>query len=406
MRIGSRRDGGMGMGQRDLLLQDVEELVASRRDAAAFPPALEERYERETGPRRARFLATIAVRTALIYNLFLVCEYLLAPDTFVLATGLHMFVVTPWILFVAHILPSVRSARWRETLAASTSLAIIAQILSIYCLTASPFAARYIYFAPVTFLAVVSVQRLPVAYGVRLAAVVFLLMASASQIRGGIPMEIAIANTMTFACIAGAIIDSSSLVWREQRRLYLLSVRDQLRAELSDSDANADALTGLGNRRYLDKRARALWEAAPMQVAAIIFDADHFKSFNDHYGHTRGDTCLKRIAACATAELRETSDVAIRLGGEEFLLLLVDTDAEVAEIVAERIRATIAALGIPHEGNPCGVVTASFGVASASTRNTSLATLIEAADAALYVAKSAGRNRTQRHDMLRQPVAA
>lgn len=394
------------MGQRDLLLQDVEEVVASRRDAAAFPPALEERYERETGPRRARFLATIAVRTALIYNLFLICEYVLAPDTFVLATGLHAFVVTPWILFVAHTLPSVHTARWREMLAASIAFAIVAQVLTIYCLTTSPFAGRYIYFAPVAFLTIASVQRLPAVHGMRLAALVFIMSAVASQLRGGMPAEIALANGMTFACIAGCIINSASLVWREQRRLYLLSVRDQLRAELSDSDANADALTGLGNRRYLDKRARALWAAAPMQVAAIIFDADHFKSFNDSYGHTRGDACLKRIAACATAELRETSDVAIRLGGEEFLLLLVDTDAEVAEIVAERIRATIAALGIPHEGNPCGVVTASFGVASASTRNTSLATLIEAADAALYVAKSAGRNRTQRHDMLRQPAAA
>ena len=119
------------MGQQGLLLQDVEELVASRRDAAAFPPALEERYERETGPRRARFLATIALRTALIYNLFLICEYLLAPDVFLLATILHLLVVTPWILIVAHVLPSVRAARWREILAASITVAIVAQVLAI-----------------------------------------------------------------------------------------------------------------------------------------------------------------------------------------------------------------------------------------------------------------------------------
>jgi len=394
------------MPQSAIRLQEVEELVASRRGATSFPPALEERYERETGPRRSRFLAKIALRSAVIYNIFLVCEYLLAPDMLVVSATLHLCVVTPWILFVAHALPSVQSPGWRESLATSVTLAIVAQILVVYCLTTSPFAARYIYFAPVTFLTLASVQRLPTVYGFRLAAVVFLMMAVASQVRGGMQVEIAVTNAMTFACIAGAIINSNALVQREQRRLYLLSVRDQLRAELSDSDANADALTGLGNRRYLDKRARALWTAAPTQVSAIIFDADHFKSFNDAYGHTRGDTCLKRIAACATAELRETSDVAIRLGGEEFLLLLVETDVEVAEIVAERIRATIAALGIPHEGNPAGVVTASFGVASASTRAATLEQVIEAADAALYVAKSAGRNRTQRHDMLRQAAAA
>ncbi|MEI2734359.1 MAG: GGDEF domain-containing protein [Rhodoblastus sp.] len=394
------------MGQRGLLLQDVEELVAARREAAAFPPALEERYERETGPRRARFLVKTTVRAALIYNLFIVCEYLLAPDTFLLATALHLLVVTPWMLFVAHVMPSVSSPRWREGLAASIAVAMAAQVLTIYCLTTSPYVARYIYFVPVIFLSVASIQRMPVRTGFRLAATIFLMIAFASNLRGETPAPIMVVNAVTYACIAGVIVNSNYLVWREQRRLYLLSVRDQLRAEMSDSDANVDALTGLGNRRYLDKRARALWEAAPMQVAAIIFDADHFKSFNDRYGHTRGDTCLKRIAACATAELRETSDVAIRLGGEEFLLLLVDTDAEVAEIVAERIRATIAALGIPHEGNPCGVVTASFGVSSAATRSATLEGLIEAADAALYVAKSAGRNRTQRHDMLRQPAAA
>ena len=389
-----------------ITLQEVEELVVARRGSVAFPPALETRYERETGPRRARFLVSTTLRTALIYNLFIICEYLLAPDTFLLATALHLLVVTPWMLFVAHILPSVASAKWREGLAASITIAMVAQVLGIYTLTSSEYAARYVYFAPIIYLCVASIQRMPVAWGVRLAAAVFVMITTANFVRGETPPPIAVVNAMTFAAIAGVIINSNYLTSREQRRLYLLAVRDQLRAEVSDSDANADALTGLGNRRFLDKRARALWSGAPMQVAAIIFDADHFKSFNDTYGHSRGDTCLKRVAACATAELRETSDVAIRLGGEEFLLLLVDTDAEVAEIVAERIRATIAALGIPHEGNPRGVVTASFGVASATTRAATLEELIERADAALYVAKSAGRNRTQRHDMLRHPAAA
>ncbi|MFV0281713.1 MAG: diguanylate cyclase [Rhodoblastus sp.] len=394
------------MPQNVIAFQDVEKLVAMRGAKSTFPPALEERYQRETGPRRAHFLSVIAQRSAIVYNLFLSCEYLLAPDMFLVAAALHLLVVTPWMLFVAHILPSVSTTRWREMLAASISLAIVLQLLTVYCLTTSPFADRYIYFMPIAFLTVGTIQRLPVAYSAPLSAIVFALMGAAGVYRGEMPMEIAIANIITFVCVAYTMINSSGLVWREQRRLYLLSVRDQMRAEMSDSDANADALTGLGNRRYLSRRARDIWADEPIQVAAIIFDADHFKSFNDRYGHSRGDTCLKRISACATAELRETSDVAIRLGGEEFLLLLVETDAEVAEIVAERIRATIAALGIPHEGNPCGVVTASFGVASVSTRAGSLEALVEAADAALYVAKSAGRNRTQRHDMLRQTAAA
>ncbi|MCC2103574.1 MAG: hypothetical protein KDJ20_05790, partial [Hyphomicrobiales bacterium] len=84
----------------------------------------------------------------------------------------------------------------------------------------------------------------------------------ANILRGETPAPVAIVNAMTFAAIAGVIINSNYLASREQRRLYLLSVRDQLRAEMSDSDANADALTGLGNRRFLEKRARALWDNA------------------------------------------------------------------------------------------------------------------------------------------------
>lgn len=394
------------MSQAGVTLPEIEKLVSAHGGAPSLPSALEERYERETGERRARFLALNVRRTAFVYNLFLFCDYLLVPDVLPLTAILHLLVVTPYMLLVAHLLPSVTKPAWREALAASIAPAMVAQVMVVYVLTTSEFASRYMYFAPVIFIVVASSQRMRAVHGLRLAGVVFFMMAMAAQFRGGVPPQIAIVNAISFACIAGVIVNSNHHVWKEQRRLYLLSVRDQLRAELSDSDANADALTGLGNRRYLDKRARALWGGAPTQVAAIIFDADHFKSFNDNYGHSRGDTCLKRVAACATAELRERSDVAIRLGGEEFLLLLGDTDAEVAEIVAERIRATIAALGIPHEGNDSGVVTASFGVASGSTRTSTLEELIERADGALYFAKSAGRNRTQRHDMLRQIAVA
>ncbi|MCC2103575.1 MAG: hypothetical protein KDJ20_05795, partial [Hyphomicrobiales bacterium] len=136
------------MNANAISLQEVEELVASRRGAFAFPPGLEARYERETGPRRARFLVNTTLRTALIYNIFILCEYLLAPDTFLLATALHLFVVTPWMLLVAHLLPSVTSPRWREALAASIAVVMVAQVSAIYTITTSEYAARYIYFAP------------------------------------------------------------------------------------------------------------------------------------------------------------------------------------------------------------------------------------------------------------------
>ena len=179
-----------------ITLQEVEELVVARRGSVAFPPALETRYERETGPRRARFLVSTTLRTALIYNLFIICEYLLAPDTFLLATALHLLVVTPWMLFVAHILPSVASAKWREGLAASITIAMVAQVLGIYTLTSSEYAARYVYFAPIIYLCVASIQRMPVAWGVRLAAAVFVMITTANFVRGETPPPIAVVNAM------------------------------------------------------------------------------------------------------------------------------------------------------------------------------------------------------------------
>jgi diguanylate cyclase (GGDEF)-like protein len=126
----------------------------------------------------------------------------------------------------------------------------------------------------------------------------------------------------------------------------------------------------------------------------VLLDVDHFKAFNDLYGHPAGDACLKRIAACVTAELRNVDDLAVRYGGEEFLLLLPATDVADAVRIAERVRRAIAALGIPHDGaEKTGLVTASLGVAAAPVSALSSTELIAAADIALYTAKRNGRNQ-------------
>src|SRR5262249_48872060 len=152
--------------------------------------------------------------------------------------------------------------------------------------------------------------------------------------------------------------------------------------------------TGLANRRFLDTHGAEIWksgDAARLPVAVIMLDIDHFKGFNDFYGHPAGDACLKQVGACAAAELRSSDGLAVRCGGEEFLILLPNTGIADAISVAERIRQAIAALGIPNEGSGrSGVVTASLGVASAPVSDISLAGLISSADTALYEAKRNG----------------
>jgi diguanylate cyclase (GGDEF)-like protein len=161
--------------------------------------------------------------------------------------------------------------------------------------------------------------------------------------------------------------------------------------------AQRDSLTGLANRRAFDMALEAAWkrglrEATP--VGVLIIDLDHFKQFNDRYGHLEGDACLMRVARLLAAIQLRPYDLAARLGGEEFAVLLPDSDVPGAIAVGERIRAALHDMMLLHEGSPHGIVTASIGAASMVPLALSEPrVLLAAADRALYAAKAAGRDR-------------
>jgi diguanylate cyclase (GGDEF)-like protein len=189
---------------------------------------------------------------------------------------------------------------------------------------------------------------------------------------------------------------------RDNRRTYLVGLKERLgRQALSqhnrelDDLTRRDPLTSLPNRRAFDAWLRTpTGEAAARMVSLIAIDIDHFKPYNDRYGHPAGDACLRQVAACLRETARGCTDLVARIGGEEFAVLLVGVSAEEAALVAEQMRAAVEALGVPHEA-PCagGRVTISAGVAYAfMLDNVPLPTLAQRADAALYEAKQAGRN--------------
>ncbi len=168
------------------------------------------------------------------------------------------------------------------------------------------------------------------------------------------------------------------------------------RAELAKL-ARTDALTQLANRRSLEEDLRMLDARSqrygrPYCVA--ICDVDHFKTYNDTLGHQAGDEALRAVAAKLAAEVR-ASDGVYRYGGEEFVLVLPEQSLQTARAAVERVRAAVEQLAIPHPGRgPGGVVTMSFGIAGFRPGLTTTAEdLLEQADAALYEAKEAGRNR-------------
>ena len=169
--------------------------------------------------------------------------------------------------------------------------------------------------------------------------------------------------------------------------------------------ATLDPLTGLANRRKFDEQFGievnlCRQGAQSAGVAIVLLDVDRFKLYNDRYGHLEGDRCLKAVADVLKQCAGRPRDLVARFGGEEFVALLPATDLSGAMEVAERMRAAVQALGLPHEGNsPSRKVTVSAGVADlamiASLKDCDAAEVLSLADEGLYAAKRTGRNRVR-----------
>jgi len=168
---------------------------------------------------------------------------------------------------------------------------------------------------------------------------------------------------------------------------------------------NLDGLTGLANRRYFDEYLDAEWKRSlreRREISVLMLDVDHFKPFNDTYGHVAGDEALKQVAATILASCDRSTDLGARYGGEEFSLVLPGTPAGGARLVAEKLRRAIEALKIPHATSPTAPhLTASIGIASVlPDRADGVMSLVHSADRGLYEAKRLGRNRAVPASML------
>jgi|GEM_PF-3199197 len=168
--------------------------------------------------------------------------------------------------------------------------------------------------------------------------------------------------------------------------------------EKAELQSMQDGLTGLANRRRFDQYLDREWHRGARtqtKLSLILMDIDHFKLFNDHYGHSAGDECLKQVSHILSEVVGRGTDLVARYGGEEFVCVLPDTDAKGAKLIAENLRSAIAIAAIAHETSEVAdFVTMSFGVATVQPRNDKAPLeLIETADQALYQAKADGRNR-------------
>jgi diguanylate cyclase (GGDEF)-like protein len=197
------------------------------------------------------------------------------------------------------------------------------------------------------------------------------------------------------SCISGAALATTMaavLAYTAERATRTQFLQELLLAEI----ASRDGLTGLQNRATFDGHLNQLWSHAQRtgeSLALLLFDVDHFKSYNDSLGHQAGDGCLRQVAGIIKDHARRPFDLAARFGGEEFAIILCGSSLEQARQVGEAVRAAVEALAITNPAATRGIVTVSCGAAALKPQvGRSPQGLVQLADEALYLAKEDGRN--------------
>lgn len=229
---------------------------------------------------------------------------------------------------------------------------------------------------------------------IALAAILFLVCHFAfPPDRALMPLPTEVLNALFVYSAVGAFAVSAGFSYLF--RAEIERAESQLRASNQSLEqlSETDPLTMLTNRRGMELYLEQLRQSGE-GYAFILGDIDHFKHFNDTYGHQEGDHCLQKVASTLQNTVRRPQDRVLRYGGEEFAVILPGTQLDEATRIAERIRLKVAALQGP-EANPDDRITISFGVSCSHSSPADPQTLIEAADQALYQAKKDGRNCTR-----------
>ena len=398
----------------DTLLTAVEADLRRGPWQLRFAEEVEARFEADTQRQRSRQMVVAGLISAVIYCLFLINDYSFRPDSFTTAVLLRVGVMLPigfpilwWVyLGVAPVL--------RETLMAST--VIVATVIS--CLIFMSSSAPYSYLDVFSFGLILLVGN--IVYSLRFSYACVSSAISLFIILGFVlpyePMPPEVKRLAIFTIIAQALFTlvANYRFERSERTSYLHVLKEQLRAgyylkdnqELSRMSVT-DPLTNLANRRQFDTVLPLRWQEAAdkgLCLGLMVIDIDHFKAYNDYYGHPQGDVCLRQVAKAMQANSRG-SDLVIRFGGEEFVVLMTNATPEAARLAAERIRCSVEALEIPNHGvSVHSVVTVSVGVAVLRPAvGLTTTDLLLKADEALYEAKRQGRNRIREASLVDLP---
>jgi diguanylate cyclase (GGDEF)-like protein len=379
-----------------------------------FDRAMERRFMAAGAPVRLQHLVQTGVMALLLFNLFLMSDWYMVPDVFSLSLWLRIGFLSPVVLSILAV-AAFRRRWWLATLPpwATDAVGMLGTMLVTVCLglvllsTSSPQAV--IYRAGLLPVVVFSnlVQRLRFGYSLAASAFVLLVYGVSMFAWHGPSNPYAVVQApmaMLVVLVTIYTLLTNYSLERDQRQRFLQNERAQaLRQDLEQANrglehmSNLDPLTGLANRRGFDAHlaSRLASPGSGGVLALFLVDVDHFKAFNDRYGHPAGDQCLRHIANALQDQLTASVGLLSRWGGEEFAAVISVPNSEAAMQVSERLRAAVQALAMRHEASATADhVTISIGVSTCSRSEgpVTAAQLLAGADRALYLAKGSGRN--------------
>ncbi|WP_249582698.1 GGDEF domain-containing protein [Pseudomonas viridiflava] len=377
-------------------LAEVERTIASGVGKLRFSPELERRYEADTQQQRRRFITVVGIGGGLIYNLYLLSDWLMLRDMFFYVAIGRLCVITPMFIALLLLIQRMTSRRALETTAALGTVLSSLMPMVVMTYSESPHQLHYQLGMLLVMVYCTMIQQLPFRYATVATLSMLGIQLVTTYLADFADFLTWQANALLFVSTVALLLMSSYFLERGARLSYLFALRGRLLHIQLMEVARTDALTRLFNRRYLDELVSSIWERSretPTNVAFILMDIDHFKSYNDNYGHPQGDSCLKLMSQVIQQNAQQHGAVAFRYGGEEILILMVNTDVSQAKALAEIMKAALATLKLPHPAQGEGaLVTISLGVAAAVAPLATADQLINAADVALYAAKHAGRN--------------
>lgn len=388
-------------------LQQIEDALARFSGIKRFPSELESAYEKHIARKRAVQILWSGCGVLLVMNLFLLNDYAVRPDLFGFAVWMRTgFVSLPGLLLIWLIYRggSARLREWGACIAFTVTNIGTAMLL---WQTHSSYANYDGYH--IVLLVLISNMLIPLYFRTCLCISLLgmLIHLPVFVLHPNIQHDAKMAAVLSYCITTALTLVTNFRLEVASRRNFLVTERDRaLTSQTQEVNhklrhaSYTDPLTHLPNRRHFEEmfaQCLQMHKDQPLPMAVLMIDVDHFKYYNDTWGHPQGDVCLRQVAQVVQAQMYNGNDVVARMGGEEFSVLLLGADLQDAWKAAERIRwaveQTPIAVAASQETHK---VTVSIGVALAtSTQQAMTSSLLERADAALYVAKRSGRNNVQ-----------